>query len=595
MSDLEKMPSHTRLYRRNATYYHRAIVPKDILDSYGKTEETFSLRTKDHSEALQRIKVEAVRIDNGFEAHRQYLKRQSEPSLAELTPAHLEHIGKVYYAHLLDEDADSRLDGFDEFTDTGGERVWISDQAEEPRQTFEEHQEAVDGLQADSKHDIARGRVDDFIISEAKEVLTWTNININLSPQSSSWKHLYRELHKSAIQATEAIKSRDKGNVIETPQVDSVSHVKPVVSQYPILSEALASWVLENEPNWSLKTKNSNTSWTDNFLSICKDKPLDTYIKSDGLLFKQTISKLPSNWRVRKELKKLDIVKASEKSVSLRMEPMSITNINKGIGKVATFWNWAEGQYFDGNAPHPTRGLKIKTKSDPRGQRDPFSLEQLTKIFNAPVYTGCKSEVKWKDSGSVILKDSPKFWVPLIGLFTGARLGEICQLDINDIQFEQGVHYFNIVGVLAHERTIGDKGTKNAPSIRKIPVHPALVEIGFLNFVEQQKAKAGQRLFPTLKVDSTGSYSDAFSKHFSRFLKECRAKTPKTAFHSFRHNFEDACRNAEISGDIMDALQGHGSEGMKGRYGSREYNIETLAKSLNKIEYRGLDLTHLKL
>ena len=55
MSKLEKMPRHTRLYRRNATYYHRAVAPKDIIESYGKTEEIFSLKTKDHTEALQRI------------------------------------------------------------------------------------------------------------------------------------------------------------------------------------------------------------------------------------------------------------------------------------------------------------------------------------------------------------------------------------------------------------------------------------------------------------------------------------------------------------------------------------------------------------
>lgn len=595
MSDLEKMPSHTRLYRRNATYYHRAVVPKDIIDSYGKTEETFSLKTKDHIEALRRVKIEAVRIDNEFEAHRQYLKRQTEPALEELTPAQIKHIGEVYYTHMLDEDADIRLDGFDEFIDTKDERIWISDPSELPRQTFEEHQEDTEALLADSKYDLARGRVDDFIVSEAEEVLTWINVNLNLSPQSSSWKLLYRELRQSIIRATESIKGRDEGNVVETPQMDSVSRVKPVASQYPMLSDALASWVLESDPNWSLKTKNSNTTWTDNFLSICGDKSLDAYVKADGLLFKHTIMKLPSNWKVRKDLKSLCIVDASEKASARQMEPMSISNINKGIGKVSTFWNWAAGQYFDGTAPHPLYGLKIKTKSDPRGQRDTLTSDQLTKMFNAPVYKGCKSEVKWKDEGQVILRDSPKYWVPLIGLFTGARLGEICQLGTNDIQSDQGIHYFNIDGVLAHERKIGEKGIKNAPSIRKIPIHPVLVEAGFLQYVEQQIAKGGQRLFPTLKVDSTGSYSDAFSKHFSRFLKECGAKTSKTSFHSFRHTLEDACRNAEVSGEIMDALQGHGSEGMKGRYGSRDYNIDVLARALNKIEYMGLDLSHLKL
>lgn len=43
------MPGHTRLYRRGATYYHRAAVPKDIVETYGKREETFSLHTKDRT------------------------------------------------------------------------------------------------------------------------------------------------------------------------------------------------------------------------------------------------------------------------------------------------------------------------------------------------------------------------------------------------------------------------------------------------------------------------------------------------------------------------------------------------------------------
>jgi len=53
VSTLETMPGHTRLYRRGATYYHRAAIPKDIAKTYPKSEETFSLRTKDYREALR--------------------------------------------------------------------------------------------------------------------------------------------------------------------------------------------------------------------------------------------------------------------------------------------------------------------------------------------------------------------------------------------------------------------------------------------------------------------------------------------------------------------------------------------------------------
>ena len=93
------MPGHPRLYRRGATYYHRAAVPVDIADTYPKTEETFSLKAKDYQEAVRRVRVAATEIDRKFEAHRR-------------TQAQIKHIGKVYYAFRLEEDEEARLEGF---------------------------------------------------------------------------------------------------------------------------------------------------------------------------------------------------------------------------------------------------------------------------------------------------------------------------------------------------------------------------------------------------------------------------------------------------------------------------------------------------
>lgn len=54
---LKKVSGHTRLYRRGAVYYHRAVVSADIVDTYGKREELISLRTKDRGEAFRRLRV----------------------------------------------------------------------------------------------------------------------------------------------------------------------------------------------------------------------------------------------------------------------------------------------------------------------------------------------------------------------------------------------------------------------------------------------------------------------------------------------------------------------------------------------------------
>ncbi|MGE4340931.1 MAG: hypothetical protein AB7E55_34025, partial [Pigmentiphaga sp.] len=66
----------------------------------------------------------------------------------------------------------------------------------------------------------------------------------------------------------------------------------------------------------------------------------------------------------------------------------------------------------------------------------------------------------------------------------------------------------------------------------------------------------------------------------------------KNAFHSFRHCFEDACRDSGIPKEVMDALQGHGEEGMSGRYG-RGYVLAKLNETMAQLRYQGLDLSHL--
>jgi len=64
-------------------------VPLDIADSYPKTEETFSLRTKDGREALE-----------------------TQPPQGNLTDEHIKHIDEIDYAFRLEEDDDVRHEAF---------------------------------------------------------------------------------------------------------------------------------------------------------------------------------------------------------------------------------------------------------------------------------------------------------------------------------------------------------------------------------------------------------------------------------------------------------------------------------------------------
>jgi hypothetical protein len=100
---------------------------------------------------------------------------------------------------------------------------------------------------------------------------------------------------------------------------------------------------------------------------------------------------------------------------------------------------------------------------------------------------------------------------------------------------------------------------------------------------------------PVDRVDECGGgyYSEPFSKWFGRFLVKSKAKAPRTSFHSFRHSYRYAPREAHMPRDVVLALGGwEASAGEDDDYGSG-LKASTLAQYIAKVAYPGLDLSHL--
>ncbi|GAA6159722.1 site-specific integrase [Ruegeria sp. HU-ET01832] len=586
MRTLEKMPGHPRLYRRGSTYYHRAAVPKDIADSYGKVEETFSLRTKNRAEALVRVRIEAARIDRLFEEHRRALSRQQEKDaeapLDELTLIQIARAKQAYLHHLLDEDEEARLEGFED-PDDPDELI-----AYEPRPTFEEWQQVNQDMNEVNRTNLARGKRDKFFRSEAEEILTWEGIDLKLAEGSPSWPRLIRALQEASVEAHEATKDRDLGNPVSTPPYPEVTpRGTDGDSEGLLLSEAVTSWEAEKSRGaWSPKVRDDHLAWISAFKEIAGDKALSQYNKDDARRFKAVLLKLPANWKKKPEVRNLSILEAADKAAATGMPPMSSATLNKALRRVGAFWNWAEAHH-DGIRTGLFKGLTIKETVNAREQRDPFSTEQLSKLFNSPLYTGCRSERFCAEPGDHSMRGTARYWLPLLGLFTGARLNELCQLKVSDVREEDGIVFLDITDEAE------DQKVKSASGRRRIPVHRQLVELGFLEFVEERRDSGERQLFSELKIDASGYHSGEFSKFFSRYLERIGVKTEKTSFHSFRHNFEDACRNGGVLPHIMNAIQGHAELGMAGRYGDGVYRLGLLKDAIDNIQFAELDVSQI--
>lgn len=569
---MEKVAGHTNLFRRNATYYLRRRVPSDVLDSFGKKELCYSLKTKDYQEALKRIRIESAKVESQFEEHRQELKRLSSPPLDDLSSEQLQNIHDVYYQYILEEDDETRLEGF-----------YRGEMTENPVPSFEEYKEDIDTFEQATRGGYAEGVSNEFYLSEAMEVLSWSEVSLNVTEGSLAHKKVARKIQEAAIRAYESIQSRNKGALVDTPDRPQ----KPLseslsASNTPLLSEIKGKWIKEkSRSSWTENVARDHGIWVDVFITLNGDRPFNEYTKADVLKFKELLLMLPANWKKKVAIRDLRIDKAAQKAERVGMEPMSAKNARKIFQYVGGLWRYMYGHYdeLDRNI---FEGITIEVNSDKRKERHSFTKEGLKIIFTSPLYKGCQSGSRCHLSGDVSMKDTAKYWVPLIALYTGMRLGEILQLYLGDLKEKDGIHYFDI------NANGEDKTLKTRTSERLMPIHEDLIALGLIKFIQNKKSKKKtQRVFDDVSRSSDRTYSDAFSKFFSRYLKEIQVKTDKNSFHSFRHTFEDACREAGVPKEIMDALQGHSSQDMSGRYGSG-YSLHKLNEWLQKVDYGGV-------
>ena len=254
----------------------------------------------------------------------------------------------------------------------------------------------------------------------------------------------------------------------------------------------------------------------------------------------------------------------------------SAVTANSKVGILRMFFRG--GQDYELLADNPAADIHYKVIHE-RKSRVAFSVDDLNQIFHSGIYT--------KQYRPVSGGKEAAYWLPLLALYTGARVEELAQLLVSDIQEIDGLgHIINISDEAAHAHL------KNTSSRRRIPIHGILIASGFMDYVAKQ-AKSGM-LFPDLKPNHRGKYGGYFSYFFSTYLrKKIGITDERKVFHSFRHTFKDGCRQVGIEEAVHDALTGHSRPSASRGYGNDQYPIEPLFEAIARYEIQGLDLSHL--
>ncbi|MDC6292687.1 DUF6538 domain-containing protein [Ralstonia pseudosolanacearum] len=258
-------------------------------------------------------------------------------------------------------------------------------------------------------------------------------------------------------------------------------------------------------------------------------------------------------------------------------------NTNNQLTMLGTLLRFAtDNLWADSNA---AQGIRVMVRRNGEVPRLPFDLPALQAIFSSPVY----AEALRPDGGA----GEAAYWLPLLALFTGARVEELCQLRPEDIYEEV---YRDIEGseqrcwVLRITNEGEGQGVKNAGSVRRFPIHAELLARGFVGYAHAHKSQP--RIFPALKPDTAGAESGNWSKWFGKYLRgACKVTDKRMVFHSFRYLFKDLARDAGVPEDVQDAITGHAGGNRVARgYGGLTYPLAPLVAGMKRIKVVGLSL-----
>jgi integrase len=258
----------------------------------------------------------------------------------------------------------------------------------------------------------------------------------------------------------------------------------------------------------------------------------------------------------------------------------SAKTIDKENGAIRALLNIAKNEEWI--ASNPASGVLLPSTSGGPAVRS-YTLDELKHIFTWPVFARGLPPIAGKGEAA--------YWVPLLLLFTGDGREEICQLSTDCIRCSDGVTYVAI-------DPIDDEGRlKTAESKRAVPIHDQLVRAGFLDYVAERVKSGGGPLFPQLKANARGQYGAKWGDWWRRYVRGALKITDKriSSAHSLRHVLITECRRLEFREDYERALVDHVRRGGRrdAHDGYGEHLLPALAAALNRIDFRGLELSHL--
>jgi integrase len=270
------------------------------------------------------------------------------------------------------------------------------------------------------------------------------------------------------------------------------------------------------------------------FIGFVGDKKIDLLTQKEVNQFFRLLTKCPGGRGDHSNsFSKLSLVERVAVAERENCELISLSAFDTTYKTAASqFFAWLAIHYEDDVQPLTMSNINYKTfgglRTDGGQKQRALRIDEVEKLMG---------------SFSVNSKMEHQFWLPMIALFSGGRVNEICQLNPqHDIVQDEnsGIWFFNLTN---EESGSGiKKSHKNDGSKRLVPIHSKLIECGFLDYFTRIRALGHDRIFNEW-IPKDGRAASEADRFFRNYLKKVGLRDDKTSgrmvlgMHSLRGTF----------------------------------------------------------
>ena len=579
------------------TYYFRRKIPTDLIEHFGGLKEfRISLKCAIKSRSIRTTKILNQKVSGIFEDIRQGMKSLEIEDIKEILRVEIRK--QILHAHHVDL-------GTNKWSDSGVEKSLDTTEKKDLnlRETLKNDLKSY-LKQVDSKME---GILESMNIKIEKESVGYKRLRehfIDLYLMRYEWiKELVLKTGKSDDDFRKDFDSKfrldlfpelsNSVGLTESLMKDEPNNNSTTSDELPylpiaggLLSSNIKTFIDRKKVEGkSIKEIGSDNKILEEFVEIVGDFDFSRVTKKEVSSYIDVQTKLPPNRKKSQKYRDLTIKQVMELNLSQK-ETQTPQNINKRLSKLSVFGNWGVRQGL--LLTNPFSGMKFLVKKQPN-RRQPFTTDDLKKILKPETYLNWTINFEHPYKIHKVNNKLPYYWVFLLGIFSGMRTNEMCQLRLSDLKKIDKIWFMFV------EDSENTK-VKTESSIRKIPLHPQLIELGFIDYVGNLRKKKKTRVFWELREDRDG-FASKVSRHYNeKFLPAIGVwEKHKKVLYCTRHTFINKLYSEKVDENVIKTLVGHEKEFTMKHYGGDPFTPEVLLEEISKVNYSKINWKGLKI